>query len=154
VEILAALPGVDPARLGCLGFSGGGGRSMVLAALSPRIRSYVVSCMMTTFEALFPAYLDAHSWLLETPGLWDLCDWPEVTALSQANSFLVQYAVKDELFPETGMRDADSALRSLHQPGAYRCSFWPGKHEFTAGMQAEAAAFLLASLAPAVAGPP
>jgi dienelactone hydrolase len=147
LEILATLPGVDPARLGCLGFSGGGGRSLVLAALSPRVRSYVVSCMMTTFEALFPAYLDEHSWLLETPGLWSLCDWPEITEIPGAASFLVQYAMDDELFPESGMLGADLALRSLHRSGAYRGSFWPGRHEFTAEMQAEAAAFLRSSLA-------
>lgn len=149
LEVLAALPGVDPTRLGCLGFSGGGGRSMVLAALSPRVRSYVVACMMTTFESLFPAYLDEHSWLLETPGLWNACDWPEVTAISGADSFLVQYAADDELFPEYGMRAADSALRILHRSGAYRGSFRPGRHEFTVTMQAEAAAFLLAALTPA-----
>lgn len=147
--ILAALPEVDPTRLGCLGFSGGGGRSVVLAALSPRVRSYVVSCMMVTFESLFPAYLDEHSWLLQTPGLWNLCDWPEITAASGAGSFLVQYAMDDELFPESGMRAADSVLRSLHGPRAYRGSFRPGRHEFTVGMQAEAAAFLLGALSPA-----
>lgn len=154
LEVLASLPMVDPGRLGCLGFSGGGGRSLVLAALSPKIRSYVVTCMMTTFEALLPAYLDAHSWLLQTPRLWDLCDWPELTALPSAGKFLVQYALADELFPAAGMQDADAALRSVHPPGSYRGSFWPGGHTFTAGMQSEAAAFLLAALAEPVPGPP
>jgi dienelactone hydrolase len=147
LEILAGLPGVDSQRLGCIGFSGGGGRSLTLAALSPRIRAYVVTCMMATFESLLPAYLDAHSWLLQTPGLWKLGDWPELTAASAAEAFLVQYALKDELFPEDGMRDADSILRALHE-NRYTGSFWPGGHVFTSEMQDEAMTFLAGSLAP------
>ncbi|MGM9471598.1 acetylxylan esterase [Pseudarthrobacter sp. YS3] len=145
LEILASLPEVDAARLGCLGFSGGGGRALTLAALSPRIRNYVVTCMMTTFDSLLPAYLDAHSWLLQTPGLWKLGDWPELTARSGADGFLVQYALADQLFPEAGMRDAHRTLEALH-PGGYTGSFWPGGHVFTAGMQNEAITYLAANL--------
>ncbi|PYI67952.1 acetylesterase [Arthrobacter livingstonensis] len=141
LSVLAALPGVDPERLGCLGFSGGGGRSLLLAALSPAIRSYVVTAMMTTFDSLLPTYLDAHSWLLQTPGLARLGDWPGFTALPAAVGFLVQYGISDPLFPETGMRDADRVLAGLHA-GAYTGSFWPVGHEFTFDMQQEAFAFL------------
>ena len=147
LEILAHLPGVAPDRLGCIGFSGGGGRSLVLAVLSPRIRASVVTCMMTTFESLLPAYLDAHSWLLQSPGLWKLGDWPELTARSAFARFLVQYALADQLFPEDGMRQAHRKLESLHDDGRYTGSFWPGGHIFTAGMQDEAIGFLAASLA-------
>jgi dienelactone hydrolase len=146
LEILAGLPDVDQDRLGCIGFSGGGGRSLTLAALSPRIRSYVVTCMMTTFQSLLPAHLDAHSWLLQTPGLWRLGDWPELTARSAASRLLVQYALADELFPEDGMRQAHTILESLHPPGTYTGSFWPGGHVFTSGMQEEALDFLAVTL--------
>ena len=149
LEVLAARPGVDQDRLGCIGFSGGGGRSLTLAALSPRIRASVVACMMTTFESLFPAYLDAHSWLLQTPGLWKLGDWPELSGRSAAARFLVQYALADELFPEDGMRRAHQLLESMHAgTGRYTGSFWPGGHVFTAAMQDEALHFLAQALAP------
>jgi dienelactone hydrolase len=146
LEILAGLPEVDQDRLGCIGFSGGGGRSLALAALSPRIRSYVVTCMMTTFQSLLPAHLDAHSWLLQTPGLWRLGDWPELTARSAGSRLLVQYALADELFPEDGMRGAHTILESLHPHGTYSGTFWPGGHVFTSRMQEEALAFLAATL--------
>ncbi|WP_309106763.1 acetylesterase [Arthrobacter sp.] len=142
LEILAGLPGVAADRLGCIGFSGGGGRSLTLAALSPKVRSYVVICMMTTFDSLVPAYLDAHSWLLQTPGLRRLGDWPELAAHSSAESLLVQYALADELFPEEGMRDAHAQLLALKMASHYRGSFWPGGHEFTVSMQEEATQFL------------
>lgn len=144
--VLASLPGVDPERLGCLGFSGGGGRAMVLAALSPLVRSYVVTCMMTTFASLLPAYLDAHSWLMHSPGLSRLGDWPDLAVRSSADAVLVQYALADELFPEEGMRDADAHLSRLMSPGRYTGSFWPGSHAFTPAMQEEAAAFLASNL--------
>jgi dienelactone hydrolase len=151
LDILGSLPGVDPDRMGCIGFSGGGGRALALAALSPRIRNYVVTCMMTTFGSLFPAYLDAHSWLLQTPGLWKLGDWPELTGRSGAEGFLVQYALADELFPEEGMRDAHRILESLHSAPtrtgtSYTGSFWPGGHVFTADMQNEAINYLTGTL--------
>lgn len=154
LNVLAGLPGVDAGRLGCAGFSGGGARSLMLAALSPLIRSHVVTCMMTTFASLFPTYLDAHSWLLQTPGLTRLGDWPELTASSSSDSLLVQYASADELFPEQGMHDADARLGALHPAGRYTGSFWPGGHVFTRGMQEEAAAFLAAGLQGGVAAAP
>ncbi|MFE4197180.1 acetylesterase [Paenarthrobacter sp. NPDC056912] len=157
--ILASLPGVDAEQLGCLGFSGGGGRAMVLAALSPLIRSYVVTCMMTTFASLLPSYLDAHSWLLHSPGLAALGDWPDLVTRSSANAVLVQYGLADHLFPEQGMRDADAYL-SEHLPSQgphsrYTGSFWQEPHAFTPAMQEEAAAFLAATLraAPADSSP-
>lgn len=146
LDILAGLPGVDAERLGCIGFSGGGGRALALAVLSPRIRNYVITCMMTTFQSLLPAYLDAHSWLLQTPGLWTLGDWPELTGRSAAQGFLVQYALADELFPEEGMRQAHQILESLHGRESYTGSFWPGGHVFTAAMQNEAISYLSTTL--------
>jgi dienelactone hydrolase len=146
LEILACLPGVAEDRLACIGFSGGGGRSLTLAALSPRVRSYVVTCMMTTFDSLVPAYLDAHSWLMQTPGLRRLGDWPELAARSSADSLLVQYALADELFPVEGMRMAHAVLSTLEMTSNYKGSFWPGGHEFTASMQEEAIEFLQGAL--------
>ncbi|NUP58826.1 MAG: acetylesterase [Pseudarthrobacter sp.] len=154
LEVLAAMPGVDSSRLGCIGFSGGGGRSLVLAALSSRIRASVVACMMTTFESLLPAYLDAHSWLLQTPGLWKLGDWPELTTRAATAAFLVQYALADQLFPEDGMRRAHGMLESLHAGTArYTGSFWPGGHVFTSAMQDEALDFLGTALQPSATDP-
>ena len=147
--VVAGLPGVDGKRLGSIGFSGGGGRSLMLAALSPLVRSFVVTCMMTTYRSLFPSYVDAHSWLLQTPGLGRLGEYPELAERPAADSFLVQYALADELYPEAGMRDADAILRAQTVAGRYSGSFWPGGHAFTTDMQVEAAGFLRQSLFPA-----
>lgn len=144
--VLAATDGVDSQRLGTFGFSGGGGRSLLLAALDRRLTACVVSCMMATFESLFPTYLDAHSWLLHVPGLWSRTDWPDLTTLGRAR-FLVQYRTDDELFPLAGMEEAHTHLVRRHAgTDRYRGSFAPGGHAFDAAMQDEAWAFLSAQL--------
>ena len=146
LSVLAAEDGVDPARLGTFGFSGGGGRSLLLAALDHRVAACVVSCMMATFASLVPTELDTHSWLLHVPGLWSLTDWPDLTASGQAR-FLVQYRADDELLPWAGMEAAHDHLLRLHAGTMrYRGSFTPGEHAFDAAMQDEAWAFLAEAL--------
>ena len=141
-DVLAAADGVDPERLGTFGFSGGGGRSLLLAALDHRVAACVVSCMMATFASLVPAELDTHSWLLHIPGLWSLMDWPDLTAMGRAR-FLVQYRNDDELFPRAGMEQAHDHLLRLHAGTMrYRGSFTSGGHTFDAAMQDQAWAFL------------
>ena len=148
LQVLAGQDGVDPALLGSFGFSGGGGRSLLLAALDHRIMAGVVSCMMATFDSLVPAGLDTHSWLLHVPGLWSMSDWPDLTALGRAR-FLVQYRENDELFPYAGMRAAHDHLLRLHAGTMrYRGSFRAGGHVFDAAMQDEAWAFLADVLRP------
>jgi dienelactone hydrolase len=146
LAVLSAERGTDSARLGTFGFSGGGGRSLLLAALDDRIRASVVSCMMATFASLVPRELDTHSWLLHVPGLWSLSDWPDLTGMGRAR-FLIQYRSDDELFPRAGMKEAHDHLLHLHAGTMrYRGSFFPGGHAFDAAMQDEAWAFLAKAL--------
>jgi dienelactone hydrolase len=141
-DVLAAQDGVDDARLGTFGFSGGGGRSLLLAALDHRVQGAVVSCMMATFSSLVPAGLDAHSWLLHVPGLWSFADLPDLTALGRSR-FLIQYRTEDELFSYAGMEEAHQRLLALHrESGRYRGSFGAGGHAFDAAMQQQAWEFL------------
>lgn len=139
LEVLAGLDGVDADRLGVFGFSGGGGRSLLLAGIDHRLRACAVACMMATFDSLVPQFLD-HSWLLHIPGLWRLTDWPGLVDIGRAD-YLVQYRRDDPLFPPAGMAAAHEWL-SRHTAARYRSTFRPGGHQFDAEMQAEAWAFL------------
>jgi len=145
LDVLATRPGVDARRLGAFGFSGGGGRAVLLAALDERVRAHVVACMMTTTDALVGAYVDPHSWLLHSPGLARFADLPDLTA---RRPLLVQYALDDELFPLAGMRAAHARLQERHATtGTYRGSEHPGGHRFDPAMQDEAWGFLEEHLA-------
>ncbi len=72
LDILSSLPGVDQHRIGCLGFSGGGGRAMLLAALD---------------DQLFPeqGMRDAHAHLSSAlPELYTGPFWQESHVFSKA----------------------------------------------------------------------
>jgi hypothetical protein len=107
--------------------------------------------MMTTFASLLPAYLDLHSWLMHTPGLSQLADWPAIPftgGREGRRSLLVQYALQDRLFPVVGMRDADAVLAAGAGPGfEYTASWNEGAHAMTRPMQAEVADFFAGTLA-------
>ena len=143
VEVLVQLPDVDPARLGVVGFSGGGGRALFAAALDDRVAASVVSGMMATTASLVPDFIDTHSWLLHSPGLAARFDFPDIAALG--HEVLVQYGERDELLPVDGMRDADARLRAL-LGDRYTGAWHDAGHEFTPAMQDEARAFLSRAL--------
>ncbi|MFL6120115.1 hypothetical protein [Actinophytocola sp.] len=146
LDILAGLPYVE--GLGVVGFSGGGGRAAVLTALDRRIRASVIACMMSTVDELYPAHLDAHSWLLATPGIGHGRDWPDVAFGRGEHDQLVLYAADDALFPPEGMARADALLRTrfAEAAGTYRGVTVPGPHRFDGPMQERAIDFLTAAL--------
>ncbi len=139
LDVLAAMPGVDPGRLGVFGLSGGGGRAVLAAALDRRISATVVTCMMATFASLVPAEIDTHSWLLHSPGIRVAGDWPDLARPREGQAVLVQYGRHDPLFPAAGMRAADAALVGS---AGYAGSFHDAGHVSSREMQDEARAFL------------
>ena len=145
LDVLAGRPGVDAERLGAIGFSGGGGRALFVAALDERVDATAVAGMMATSASLVPDHLDTHSWLLHSPGLAARFDLPEIAAMGRR--VLVQYGAHDELFPPDGMTDADARLRAL-LGDRYAGAWHDVGHEYTAAMQEEARAFLLDALVP------
>lgn len=149
LDVLADWPGVDAGRLGAMGFSGGGGRTLFAAALDGRVAASVVAGMMATSASLVPDYLDTHSWLLHSPGLAARFDLPDIAALGRR--VLVQYGQRDELFPRQGMTDADTRLRTL-LGRCYTGAWHDAGHEFTAAMQDEARGFLAQALIPSGRG--
>src|SRR5262249_9233839 len=48
LDYLASRPEVDPARLGCVGNSGGGTLTAYIAALDPRVTAAAIGCYITT----------------------------------------------------------------------------------------------------------
>jgi dienelactone hydrolase len=141
LDVLVRLPGVNTEAVAAIGFSGGGGRAHLLGALDERVSAVVISCMMATFDSLMPDYVETHSWLLHSPGLSRLCDWPALARIGKARRMLVLYGEHDPLFPAGGMLAAHDALRS--NPG-YEGRFFDAGHEFTPEMLEAATDFLLA----------
>ncbi|MET0395396.1 MAG: hypothetical protein ABW277_01085 [Longimicrobiaceae bacterium] len=146
VDYLLTRPDVDPGRIGCIGLSGGGLRSALLAAADPRIRAAVVVAWMTEMGAMVPAHARRHTWMAYTPGLRASLDLPDAAALLAPGALLVQQCARDTLFPMAGMRGAVDKLERIYAkagiPERFRGVFHDEPHSFRPAMQDEAFAWL------------
>jgi hypothetical protein len=102
---------------------------------------------------MVPDHVALHTWMVNPPGLARLGWLPGLPAFGRGQHWLVQYAVRDALFPLAGMRAAHRILQVRSEAsGDYAGSFFDAGHEFGAGMRREAGAFLAEHLGPQ--GPP
>ena len=146
VDYLATRADVDPARIGCIGLSGGGLRAACLAAADPRIKAACVVAWMSTLGEMLPRHARRHTWMAWTPGLRASLDLPDAAALTAPGALLVQQCARDTLFPMEGMRGAVDKLERVYVkagvPGRFRGTFHDQPHSFPPPMQAEAFAWL------------
>src|SRR5262249_27209533 len=110
LDVLAARSDVDPRRIGCCGLSGGGIRSVFLAALDGRIGASATVRFMSTWRDFAARHSYTHTWMLYVPGLPRLLDFPDILTLRMPAPTLVQSAREDELFSLTEMRRAHRKL--------------------------------------------
>ncbi|HMN86120.1 MAG TPA: hypothetical protein PKA74_09075 [Bauldia sp.] len=155
LNTLRALPGVDPARVGTIGLSGGGCRAALLAGTSDHVAATVIAGMMTTYAGLLDHCIAPHTWMLFPPGWGAHGDWPDLAAASAPSPLLVQYLLGDAQFTREGMEAADRKLAahyaSAGAAGAYAGSFFDGPHRFDVAMQEEAFDWLARHLGPSPA---
>lgn len=149
LSVLRDRSGVDAARVGVSGFSVGGARGCHLLACAPGlVRGGVITASMSTFADIAKGHADDTSWWMVTPGLPAVCDWPDLLTVAPTR-VLVQFAQFDAHFGEAGMREAESVLRSARTSVPCSDSAWyPEPHRFSAAMQADAASWLSAVVAP------
>lgn len=147
VDYLLTRPEVDPQRLGCVGLSVGGLRSMYLAALDERIKAAVVCGWMASFPAQLKAHLtNSIGFTKLIPGLTRWLDYPDVAALAMPSSMLVINGRKDGLFEPAGVQASFDKLAACYQKAQladhFRASWYDTPHEFNVEMQGEAFAWL------------
>ncbi|GAB2885363.1 dienelactone hydrolase family protein [Streptomyces mayteni] len=146
LRYLASRPDVVPGRVGCVGFSGGGARAVLLGAVHDEIAAAVVVGMMSGFAELLDRHVAPHSWTVFPPGLSRVADWPDVAACRAPGPLQVQYLRDDELFSPDGMAAAHRKLRELYglagRSDAYASRFADGPHRFDVAAQEAAFGFL------------
>lgn len=146
VDFLASLPEVDASRIGCLGVSMGGYRSLFLAALEPRIRAACIAGFMSTVKPMIRAHVDTHSFIHFLPELHRNLDWPDVASLTAPRALMVLQCSRDALFPLEGMQDAvrhlSAAYRKAGAETQFQGSFYDQPHIFSVAMQEDAFAWL------------
>jgi dienelactone hydrolase len=147
LDYLASRPEVDPDRLGCVGLSVGGLRSMYLAAFDDRIKAAVICGWMASHSAQLKSHL-RHSigFTKLIPGMTELMDYPDVASLTMPSPLLVLHGSQDALFEPTGVQASFEKLKACYTkagvPDRFRASVYEGPHQFDEKMQAEAWAWI------------
>jgi dienelactone hydrolase len=153
VDYLAGRPEVDSSRIGCLGISMGGYRSLYLAALDDRIRAACVTGFMSTVRPMLRAHIDTHSFVHFLPGLHRYLDLPDVSSLTAPRALLVQQCSRDGLFPLSGMKESVAKIAAVYAKAGcadqFSGRFYDEPHRFTVAMQDEAFAWFDRHLKPA-----
>ncbi len=115
VDYLITRPEVDPDRIGCIGVSFGGWRSLFLAGLDERISAACVSGFMSTVKPMLRNHIDTHSWVHFVPGLHRYLDIPDVVSMMAPKPLMVQQCRRDGLFPLEGMKESVEKIASVYQ---------------------------------------
>ena len=145
LDFLLAQPDVDAANIGCGGLSGGGLRTVYLAAMDERVKATVCAGFMST-SAEFAMYkIYTHTWMAYLPGLTNCLDFSDLYSLHGKKPTMVLFDEDDDLFTPKGQHDADDRLHSIYKkmgvPEMYRGLFFPGPHKLDIEMQEAMFAF-------------
>lgn len=142
VDYLVTRPEVDPARIGCLGVSLGGWRTIFLAALDDRIAAASIVGFMSTVQPMLQRHIDTHSFAHFVPGLHSWLDLPDVASLRAPRPLLVQQCKQDGLFPLAGMQAAVEKIAAVYEKAGakdrFSGRFYDVPHRFDVAMQEEA----------------
>lgn len=146
VDYLVTRPEVDPGRIGCLGVSLGGWRTIFLAGMDQRIAAACVVGFMSTVEPMIERHIDTHSFAHFVPGLHQQLDLPDVVSMLAPKPLLVQQCRQDGLFPISGMEASVAKIAKVYSKAGvkekFSGRFYDVPHRFDVAMQDEAFAWL------------
>ena len=145
VDYLLTRDDVDPGRIGCIGLSLGGFRSLMLAGMDGRIKCAVVAGWMASLlDMLEGSRCKFHTFMMFQPSLWAFIDFPDLAALNAPNSLIVINGLQDEQFK--GAERADERMKAIYtmagHPENYVSNFYNTPHMFNGQMQDDAYAFM------------
>jgi hypothetical protein len=118
LDVLEARPGVDRARLGYVGASGGAWAGIFAAALDPRIRAAAIVCIVNTHRGQIRAargtgWDGAVCLCNQLPALCAAGSIAEIMGLCAPRALLQVNAVDDPPFPIEGARRVAEQVRLL-----------------------------------------
>lgn len=124
IDLLQALPEVDPERIGCIGHSLGGHNTMFTAAFDPRIKALVSSCGFTSFRKYYGGNLKGWTSARYMPLIAGRYgsdpkqvpfDFPEVVAGFAPRAFFTNSPLYDDNFEVSGVRDCIAAAEPVYE---------------------------------------
>ena len=138
LDVLAAQPGVDPDRLGCLGHSGGGQETLWLAWYDRRVKA-AVSAGGVSLLSLIIANSINHMMAMWVPRLLTVCDLDAVVAGIAPRACLLTHGETDPIFPLDGVRRiaavAEAAYRDQGVADRFALRTFPVGHLFPPDMR-------------------
>ena len=142
IDYLVSRPEVDASRIGCVGVSLGGYRSLMLSGLDDRIAAGCVVGFMSTVRPMIRRHMDTHSFVHFIPEVHRFLDLPDIVALRAPKPLLVLQCSKDGLFPLEGMEESVKKLAAIYRKagaeGAFTSRFYDVPHRFGLKMQDDA----------------
>ncbi|MCR5744708.1 MAG: hypothetical protein K6G41_02745, partial [Bacteroidales bacterium] len=128
---LAALPYVDPDRVGCFGWSMGAHRAWLLAAFCDAVKSGVALCWMT-LKATQAQPPTASDYSMMIPALRERYDFPDIARWMCPKPFLFLNGQTDRLFPAEASQEAFDRMHAVYEAAGYesrlRTEFFDGGH--------------------------
>ncbi len=126
---------VDPQRLGVMGLSFGGTMATWMSIADPRIQAADVICYSDRFA--FFALRDVNFCGSQmTPGLYALCDVPDLQGLIAPRPLLVEIGIHDECFRFEGALECFHEVEKIYQAAGARdrleLDLFPGEHSWGA----------------------
>jgi dienelactone hydrolase len=132
VDFLETRPEVDPARIGCLGISGGGMITLFTAALDTRIKAALVSGYLNSFYNSIMAI--SHCEDNYIPGILAYAEMADIACLIAPRPLFIESGTEDHIFPVEATRAAVEQVRRAYAllgvPERLGCEIFEGKHEF------------------------
>ncbi len=117
VDFMASLKGVDPLRIGVLGFSMGGFRAWQLAALSDKVAATAVISWFGTYEGLMTpgnnVLRGQSAFYMLHPGMPAKMDIPDIASIAAPKPMLIFSGGQDKLFPAQAVSDAFAKVHKV-----------------------------------------
>lgn len=146
LDYLVTRPEVDAKRIGCVGVSPGGWRTIFLAGMDERIAAACVVGFMSTVQPMIERHIDTHSFAHFVPGLHQWLDLPDVVSMLAPKPLMVQQCRQDGLFPLSGMEAAVAKIAAVYKKAGIKerfdGRFYDAPHRFDVAMQDDAFAWL------------
>jgi dienelactone hydrolase len=124
IDLLQALPEVEPERIGCIGHSLGGHNTMFTAAFDLRIKALVSNCGFTSFPKYYGGKLKGWTsdrYMPRIASVYELkpekvpFDFPEIVAAFAPRAFLASSPVGDDNFEVSGVKDCITAAQPVYE---------------------------------------
>lgn len=161
VDVLQALPEVDPARIGAIGHSLGGHNSLFVAAFEPRIKAAVTSCGFNAFPKYMGGNLTGWSHKGYMPRIASEYgkdpkrmpfDFTEILGAIAPRAVFINAPLRDANFEVSGVKDCVAAAAPVYEllgaKDALRAVHPDAAHDFPPEVRLQAYDFLQQAISP------